>query len=59
MVCGDVPHRGVEITADCECYRIHVYCDPTGIRSEDKIDKDHTVSADLEMSYPGIFLQCW
>ena len=59
MLRGDIPHCGVENAADHEHYRIHVYCDPVGIKAEDKIGKDTTIAYDKYSSgyeYPGPYV---
>ena len=53
LVRGDIPHRGVESLADHEHYRVHVYCDPVGLKEEYKIDKDKSVPVHMELEYPG------
>ena len=52
LVRRDIPHRGVENVADHEHYRVHVYCDPVGLKEEDKIDKDRSVPAELDCEFP-------
>ena len=59
MIRGDIPHRGVENAADHEHYRLHVYCDPVGIKAEDKIGKDTTIAYDKYSGgyeYPGPYV---
>ena len=56
MLRGDIPHRGVENAADHEHYRIHVYCDPVGIKAEDKIGKDTTIPAFTHKDFSGPYV---
>ena len=56
MLRGDIPHRGVENAADHEHYRIHVYCDPVGIKPEDKIGKDTTIPAYNPSKFSGPYV---
>ena len=53
MLRGDIPHRGVENTVDHEHCRLHIYCDPVGIKSDDKIGKDTTITYSSTYKYPG------
>ena len=39
MLRGDMLHCAVENVVDHEHYRLHVYCDPVGIKAEDKLGR--------------------
>ena len=49
---GDIPHRGTENSAEHEHYRVHIYCDPAGIKEDDKSERDVTMPADIT-NIPG------